>query len=61
MSTPPTLTGYSTNKLASLSDIGTKLSAGISTNFTFLSATDVTGRVWIASGILTNVDLNIGD
>jgi hypothetical protein len=61
MSTPPTLTGYSTNKLASLSDIGTKLSAGISTNFTFLSAMNVTGRVWIASGILTNVDLNIGD
>ena len=35
--------------------------AGKTTNFTFMSATSVTGMVWFVSGVLTNVDLNIGD
>jgi hypothetical protein len=34
---------------------------GLTTNFTFLSATAVTGQVWFADGVLTNLDTNIGD
>jgi len=55
------LSGIVTTATGNVATVTGTLAAGISTNFTFLSATDVTGQVWFASGILTNVDLNIGD
>lgn len=32
--------------------------SGLTTNFTFLSATATTGRLWMAGGVITNVTLS---
>lgn len=49
---------------ASTTGVAARLSTliyGKTTNFIFMSSGVITGRLWFASGILTNLDLNIGD
>lgn len=42
-------------------DLTGSVTGGMTTNYTFLSGGGTTGQVWFAGGVITNLDINIGD